>query len=434
MLNVKDNGIKFIICNVFICAIALVAGFCMIFMPWLDIRIHIEGEKLSSILFEENSATAEVSVTPYSISSLGTSQEDLIAQEIKKGLKDESFDIPVNLPPMKMLGLATGDRGEIEEVFNSSIGEKGAGEILKGFVGQLAPIIIEASLNVAIDEIFNTDGGLLSQEDKEQIENYKTKVEDALDNIAENPTSENAKAQFNSVVDLIVAESNGEIQESDVEKMRSVIEEIIEQGANDGNLDYVYLITNLDVDALDEILNDSTQPEPASLMARQSAKTSITGFATQYEGESGGETTTNPLIAVIEMLENPGAFVADSLDENSLNIIKIVSIIALIVFVAIPVLLCFLLAIFSVLRIFMQNKGVRIWYANVTFIISAILMLGVNIFAKFILPTLDLGSGVGTIVSAFSITLLGSGIVTACCGVTLTLFYFIFYRRLKRNS
>ncbi len=437
--EVKALHKKFIPGNVIICIIALVAAISMILMPWLDLRIHIEGEKLAELLVEQNTlSTTDTKATTFAAyEEQSSSEEEILMNALSDSLRDESFDIPINLYPLNLLKVANGGEEEVEEFFNSVIGKNGAAEFLNDFLNKVVPVVVKASINTAIDQIFNEVGSELSEEEREMVDKYKGQVNSALDSIAENPSVENAKEQLHSVVDSIVADSGNEMSEEDVEEMRKVVDELVEQASKDGNFDYVHLVKNLNINSLEDALNGSTsitepQPEPAPMVTVNGF--AVKSVATPYEGaDSGSSSDDNPLNAVLEVLENPGAMIADSLDDETVALLNLASWVILGVFIIFPVFLCLLLALCAFIRIFTEKKRVKYWYVSTILFISMLLLIGLNVLASVVLPSLNLGAEVGMIFSSFKVQFLGSSVVTSICWGVLTLFSLIFYRRIRKK-
>ncbi len=453
---------KFIPGNIIICIIALVAGFCMLFMPWLDLRIHIDGEAVAKIISEQssdNSSNGEESfkqtltgslngnsfdISVYSIKDVNyteTSMEEgttssgtkALTDALAESLKGESFDIPINLYPMKMVSAASGGKAEVEEFFNSIIGKSGAETFLNDFVNKIAPVVVKASLNTSIEQMFDEMGNGLTPEEKEMVEQYKKDVNDALDNISKNPTTENAKVQLNNVVDNILGDEKNDMTEAELRDIRNVIDEFVNQASNDGKFDYVHLIKNLDIEAIENAINGNTEPDNG---LQNNSIQNDAGALGLFETTSSGSSSSseeNPLKDVIEMLENPGSLVAENLDDEIVSMLSIVFWVIFGVFVAFPAFLCFLLAILAFVRIFTEKKRVKYWYVKTILFISTLFLIALNVLAKVVLPKLNLGPDASSIFSAFSMTFLGSSVVKAVCWGLLFLFSLFYYRRIKKK-
>ncbi len=434
--EMKSLNKKFIPANIIICIIAFVAGICMILMPWVDVRIHIEGEKLAEFMSDSSTSTAEVSPTKtFDSSDEGVVQEGLIMGSLKEALSEFSIDIPINLYPTKMMKAASGDKKEIEEMFNSIIGKQGAEKFLGDFVNELAPVVLKASLNASIEQMFLELRGELSEEDYALILRYKQIVTDAINSIQQDPSEENARTQLNLVSETILAENAEDITEDDIKIVRNIVNEIVRQGSNNGKFDYVYLFKNLDIDALDSIANESNPNETPSMGATSIGSTN--SFAVAYEGEGDSEESENPFAAMIELLENPGALIAENLDEQTIQSLNSAFMAISIVFVGIPAGLCFMLALFAIIRIFTEKKRVRFWYVKILLFVSAMTIIMLNIMTSVIMPSiiasLDMGAQVESLFSAFSIKFLGSGVVNAICWLALTIVSLFYYRRVKKQ-
>ncbi len=428
---------KFIPANIIICLIALVAGICMILMPWIDIRVHIEGEKLAAIMAELPESSADSSnIKPFDTSNEeSVSQEDLIVRSLVEALKNFNCDIPINLYPTKMLSAATGNKEQIEEMFNSAIGKDGAEKFLDDFVQELAPVVVQASLNATIDQMFNELTEELTAEELAQVEEYKGLVSDALTNIAEDPSVENAKAQLHNIADQILADNQIEVSEEDVKIIRNIVDEVVAQGEKDGKFDYVHLIKNLDIEALEKAVSDAIS-SPDATPSKAEGSSTASGFNASFEGE-GSSAEANPLTAIIEMLENPGSLVSENLTEEDVKMLNLAFLAITIVFVGFPAMLCFILALSALIRIFTKKKRVRFWYVKIILFISAITILSLNLLTHFVMPalvsSLGLGAQVQNVFNAFSITFLGSGVVNAICWVLLTIVSLFYYRRVKKQ-
>ncbi len=425
--NMKLLHKKLMPANIIMCVIALVAGFCMLFMPWLDMRVHIEGEKLAEILSEQNSSTASTEDNTLStFAGQEINQENIIMDALAESLKGVSFDIPINLYPMKLLKATKNDKAEIEQFVNSVIGKSGAKEFVQEFVDEVAPVVVKAMLNTTIEQLIVEASENLTEEELELIEKYNGEVSEALDSIANNPSVENAKAELNDIVDTIIVDYP-EIGDEEVEMIRGVIDELVEQGANDGKFDYLWLLKNIDISAFEDIVNNN-QPEPTPAYAV--GDSSVNTFATTDNG-TGESSTNNSIAEMMEILENPGAVITENLDEESIQIINIVCLVSFILFVGIPAFLCFLLAIISFIRIFTENKRVRYWYVLAVLGIAMCMLILLNVLGSVLLP--GLLSTFNSAFTAINIKFLGSGIVSSVCFVLLCLLSLIYYRRVKKQ-
>ncbi len=434
---------KFIPANLIICIIALVAGICMILMPWVDIRIHIEGSKLAEMLSNAPSVSAEVSDTS-KISAFDSeaekaeeNAEDAIMGALYQFLQDFSMDVPINFRPTNMFKAATGGKEEIAEMLNSVVGKDGAEQLLSDFVNEVAPAVVGATLSATIDNMFNALEKELTKEDLALIQQYKDQITIALENINKDPSTENATIQLNSIADKILEGSGDDISNEDLQVVRDVVDEIVKQGSNEGKFDYLYLVKNLDIDSLEKIITEKTSSAPEITPSVVGGKVVTNGFAKSYEtADVGADSSDNPLSAIIELMENPGALIADSLDEQTVATLNTVFLAITIVFIGIPATLCFILALSAIIRIFTQKKRVRFWYVKILLFISGFTILAFNIVANVVLPSLVSSMGAGELASllgAFSVTFLGSGVVNGICWLALTVVSLFYYRRVKKQ-
>ncbi len=417
--NVKALHKKLIPANIIICIIALVAGFCMIFLPWLDLRVTISGEGITELIAEEGVASDDNGVTLYAQDDDVDYMDELV-KELKKGLKGKTFEIPIKLSPIKMLNVATGDKAEFEEFMNSSIGDDGAKEFVEDLANDVGSIVLVATVNNVIDLAIEEAGKVLDE--IPNLGDYKEEVKDIINTLtsAQGMTVAQATQEFDTLIDRISSE-NG-LTQSDVSEIKRISHMFIEDGADEnGKFNVLTLLKNLDFEKL--------VPDFDNGASGQALKGQTSGIKLYADG--GSSSSDNPLTEVLEILENPASIVGDNIDESTMETLKIVFLVMFIVLIAFPALLWFMLAIFSFIRIFRERKIVKMWYVKLFCCWAGFFLIAANVALLF-LP--DLIGGTATkVLNAMSIVIVGSGAITGVCWLLLILGSLFYYRRIKKK-
>ncbi len=456
---------KFIPYNIVICIISLIAGLAMIFMPWIDLRISISGDKLSPILEEAMATTSSDgsngSADVDEMEQIEAETTKQMVQVLSSSLKGTKFEIPVNIKPTKLFKAATGEKADLEDFMNSLIGSKGVENFLSDFVNKLAPPLLNAGISVMLMDVENE----LTEEQKQQVEAYKADVEDVLTALIESKTPEDqavAREKFETLVEKISAEQGAE---EVPEEVYDLFDSVVEMGTKeDGSFDLVEMLKNFDPEKLgfEEDGEDGSESTGGSeysaykggnkvvltSAAKNDANSSTDSANDKWNAEDKIDQATGgiadqagPLKEVIEMLENPGGMLlGEMLDENaSADDVKTVQLGMLIVYiwmVGIPAFFWFLLALCAGLRCVMQKKTVHIWYVMVFCFWSGFGVLLANVAvmaAPSVLANVVSEGMISTVLSAFTIKFLGSGVVTGICHLALFVLYCAVYARMRKK-
>ncbi len=395
---------KLWIYNVIICIISLVAAVCVVLMPIFDFRVHLKGESFSELMQPADESSE--------------SSDGDIAAELSTRLEKESFDIIINIKPLKMFQAAIGDDKDMEDFMNSLVGKEGAQKFMEDFANKLAPALIETVVSVTIDEMVGSAlvvaGKEMTPTLKEQVKGYKEGTTQAVETLlgeASTPSDpEKAKAEFAAVVHNMVNEQqmlNGlDISEADLNKAFS---DIIDSGTNPetGKFEIVYMLGNLD----------------------------------QMQGGEGGEgaegdsSGMDDLQQIIDIIQNPGGVLVEALGDN-MDMVKLAVLIAFCALIALPALLWLLLALCAGIRIFMKRKRVKTWYVKLCGVWHGLFVLLLNVIvwmAPLIMEWVSLDGAAFNIFTAASIKFMGSGMVTGVCWLALVILGWCGYNRTRKR-
>ncbi len=456
---------KLIPVNIIVAAVSLVAALCLLFMPWLDLRIHVAGDQVAALLNENSPSSKTEYVSSEEISTSKTQEEQLM-EALSKEISTMQFDIPINIYPIKMYKAAKGTQVELEEFINSLIGKNGAAEFLSDFINTLAPVVLKTTVHITIDtaveEALIQAGVEITPEQKEQIEGYKETASVIItDLLAEEVDTEKVKADFSSLVNQIAIDYGEEAP--DPEQLNQVFDAIVDQGINeDGTFDLTHLLKNFDLLQFEQDMENATgnnanssenNSDSAENSQESSKEISVMAFAmptnTQSDLDSGmdssiledssstdnsGEETVNELNEIIAFLENPGGVLVQSMaeDENfeeDLATLQDIFLSLFILMAAIPAFFWALLAINAFKRIFTKRKVTRTWYVRLFCFWSGFGLLlgnfGLSYLPQVIPETAE-------ILSTFTFEFLGSGIVAGICWLVIAVCG-IFYRKTKKK-
>ena len=455
MEKTSTSNIKLIFLNILVTIVSLVAAICLLFTPWLDLRIQVSGEKIAELLNEKETESN------YAVET--SEQKDPLMAMLTEELAPMQFDIPVNVYPMKLVEAATGSQQELENFFNSLLGKNGAADFLKGFINDLTPVVLKATVHVtietAVEEALTQAGAELTPEQREQIEGYKESATNIVTELLEEEVdTEAVKADFSQLVNQI-AEDCGE-DAPDSEQLNEIFDAIVEQGINEeGKFDLLFLLSNYDITSIESSLNggsaDSSENNGsdsetvytahstnnrsddllfapfASPTAQAVADGSESSDGSSSEGESENVNKLNEMLA---LLENPGGALVQQLSESgdfeqTLNTLHIVFWVVFLVVAAIPAFFWLLLALNACFAIF-KRKPVRVWYVCLFCLWSGLGILLANVGLSYlpqILPEM------AEPLSVFSsLKILGSGIVTGICWLVVFVCSF-FYRGIRKR-
>ncbi len=395
---------KLWIYNVIICIISLVAAVCVVLMPIFDFRVHLKGESFSELMQPADESSE--------------SSDGDIAAELSTRLEKESFDIIINIRPLKMFQAAIGDDKDMEDFMNSLVGKEGAQKFMEDFANKLAPALIETVVSVTIDEMVESAlvaaGKEMTPTLEEQMKGYKEGTTQAVETLlgeASKPSDpEKAKAEFAAVVHNMVTEQqmlNGlDISEADLNKAFS---DIIDSGTNPetGKFEIVYMLGNLDQ------MQGSEGGEGA-------------------EGDSSG---MGDLQQIIDIIQNPGGVLVEALGDN-MDTVKLAVLIAFCALIALPALLWLLLALCAGIRIFMKRKRVKTWYVKLCGVWHGLFVLLLNVIVwmtPLIMEWVSLDDAAFNIFTAASIKFMGSGMVTGVCWLALVILGWCGYNRTRKR-
>ncbi len=380
--------------NIVMCIVALLAAVAMILLPWFDLRVRIQGDKVADLLPEQQS---------------GEQASDEMTDSLLEALQGNEIDIVVNIHPIKMAMAVIGGDKEMESFMDSLIGKEGAAVFAQDLATMIIPAFIEGVVHSTIDslveEALQAAGKDSTPELQAQVETYKEEATAAVEILVgkattpSNPTE--AKTRFNNLVDDMAAEQLADHDITlDAAALKDAFAEIIELGTNeDGEFDVIHLLGNLEQLA---------------------------------EGEEG-DSQMQDVQAILDIIENPSAVLMEKLGNNK-STVKLVVLALFVLFVAIPVFFWLHLAIASFVRIFTAKKTAVTWYAKffgfwagfgVVLLDVAILLLPLvqswlNI--AMLAPVVDA-------LGAMTIYFHGSGTVTAVCWLIIVIIGWCGYKR-----
>ncbi len=376
---------KFAPANFLIFIISLIAAVSMIILPFIDIRVHISGDKISDLLVSDGSSSQS---------------SDGFTQTLTSALDGVELDIPINIYPVKLLKAATGSINEIDEFFDSVIGENGAAGFAEQFVGKIAPAVAKSALKASID---------LDTKYDEDVDKVIAKLEGA--------DKEGARQEFNALLDRMATEDG-----TDTTDMEDMFDTIVDKGTlSDGSFDFAHMMKNID---MSDVNGESSSSE--------SSGDSSEGEST--DSSSASSTANNPMSQIVQILEDPGSLITSliSQDQDLTDSLQIAFLIIFIVFVGLPAFFWAHLALAAFMRMFTQKKRVKMWYVKLFCLWAGLIVLALNLAMKY-LPQLLAGTPIATIFEILSLTFLGSGVVTGICWVLLALISLFYYNRIKRK-
>ncbi len=391
----KDVHKKFIPANIVIAVIALIAMFCQLFMPCIDLRMTLTGESLSQMV----------------LTSFSEEQKNTLGSTLEGTMEDVEFEIPINFYPMKLLKAGTGDLQDVEDFMNSIIGSNGSKALLDDLIDSVAPSL----LTTGIASIVSENGA-----PPEIAKKYKPNAEKVLEQLNAGDEA-TAKAEFSTIAHSIATEQGKTISN---EKIDEYFADFTEAGKNsDGSFDTTTLIKNFDMDMLTGSEQEETPPE----------------------GEEGGtetpptedtESKENPLAPLLTLMENPGSMMLEMFGDGDsqalLTTLQPTFLVMFFLLAGFPALMWFFLALSAILHIFTQRKRVRMWYVKLFCFYPGFIVLGGNLGMSLL--SKNVAGGAGSLLTNSSIKMLGSGIVTGICYVALILLSIFWYGRLSRKA
>ncbi len=446
---VKSLHKKLVPANIFICIIALIAGICMLLMPWFDMRIQLKGDKIADLI-REKSSEAEASLesdgaTYAGIRLVDAGSGDTPSVEVDymdalaEALVGVNFNIPVNIYPMKMLKAATGTKKDVEAFANSLVGKEGAAVFVEELADKVVPAVAKTVVNVAIEEMINqaimdVDGLLnLTDEQKEAIRGYKDDAMKIIDDLLKAESKDAAYAVWDAdllpLIDKIVDEGKFgdiEIDDDDLEDVEKAFDLIIDYGWDEesNSFNFMNLIENINKLMDKESSEDDDGQQPAAYTAMPTAE---------------GTSEADEIQKIVDTLKNPGGALIDQLGDGDISLVQTVALVLFIVMVGIPAFFWFLLALCALLRCFREEKIVKTWYVKLLCIWSGLgVLLGnlIPIVLPKVLPRIagaETAEAVTTVFSALSIKFLGSGIVAGVCWLALLFCGWFYYNRKKKQ-
>ncbi len=440
--NVKELHKKLMPANIVLAVVALVAAICIMFMPWLDMRISIDGAGVAEVLTE----------------SVGDEEDETtqaVIKEMANELKNVELELSLNMKPMKMLSFAT-KKSTLEErtyvmaeFIVSMMGKDGLTAFLRDLVDDLAPVLLKATANIAIETAINDAlkeaGKELTPEQQQQVEVYKEDVGGIIDGlVGEHKNVEKAKEDFNDLVNKIAHEQGGadvEIPEEDINK---VFDELVTQGTNpDTNeFDLLYLMSNFDTSKFEDLFGDGEDEDPPAVPSSVNMeKGSAVVLASSSSAPDDEDEGSNTLAEITQFIDNPEEFfaevLAEGLDEETMDIMQPVVLGLFILVAGLPAFVWLLLAVKATIRIFTEKKKVGMFGAKFFAFWATLFIVMFNV-ASANLATVLAGAGIVEgvalkVIESISVTFLGSGVVQAICYAILVLGGWFYYGRIKRQ-
>ncbi len=439
--NVKELHKKLMPANIVLAVVALVAAICIMFMPWLDMRIKIQGAGVAEVLTE-------------SVSKEEDETTKKMMQEMSNALQDVTLEVAWNMRPLEMLNFATAE-GTLDERTNAlakfivgMMGREGLTKFLKDLVDDLAPVVLKTTANIAIETAINEavkDAGMeLTPQQKEQVEVYKQDVGVIIDDlVGENKNVEKAKEDFNVLVNKIATEQGGEDIEIPEEEINKVFDEMVSQGTNPetGEFDLLYLMSNLDIEKFEDMFGEEEVPPvvPSSVNLEQGNSAVVLANSSSTPETEEEE---NPIEDITQFIENPELFFADVLRESemteeTMDMIQTVALAMFAVVAGLPALVWLLLAVKATVRIFTEKKKVGMFGAKFFGFWATLFIVVFNVASANIATALSstgLVEGAALkVIESLSVSFLGSGVVQAICYAILVFGGWFYYGRIKRQ-
>ncbi len=395
--------------NIVICIVAFVAAVCMFLMPWLDLRVQIHGEKLATAITE----TIEEGDDENDGSTLDQDTKDSITEM----LAEVEFEIPLNVYPLKLLAASTGSKTELADFFNSLIGKDGVESYIDYLAEELVPAVVEGAINIAIDEVLASElEGELTDDEQAYMDRYAEQAKAIVSTLTSksNTSATDAKAQFvvliNEVNENGLGNNGGDnlFTEEELNDVINTFNEIVDAGTPDETpekFDIVYTI-----DHIGDIIAKASDSNPEDYADIQ-----------EY----------------IDTIKSPGKMIVDEMTQDTQDLVQLILLIVFLVFIALPAFFWALLGLCALVRIFTKRKRVKMWYVKFFCFWAGFFVLLFNV-AFLLLPNI-LGwvgvedKAITSMLEAFSIKFLGSGVVTGICWVILVLLGWFFYNRVKKR-
>ncbi len=426
---------KFVPGNIVFFILGLVAMLAQLFMPFFDMRIHISGKGIASVLEQSMSSSGSASaITTVSTRTASASSEDeAMTSILKDALSDVELDIPINIYPMKMLKAANGTEEDVAEFMNSVIGPKGAEEFTGELVNSLAKPMLKASLTIFIDQaIAEAD---LTEEQKAIVEAHKEDVTTIVEGLMDGSPAkvQESKTTFLNVVKDVAATAGEPLSDEDMQEFSDIFDELVKMGTDDkGNFDLMVMLENFDPELLEGDKDDEASA-PAAVI-RTSTSTDESDAASSSEESSFG--------SIISTIQNPGQLIVDAMAESgvALEDMQTVFLVIFLLMAGIQAFFWGVFALSALLHIFTEKKNIRTRYVRLFCVWCGLGVLIGNV-AMSALPKVMANMGgageaagmITTIFEAFSIKFLGAGVVTGICWLIMFFFNLIYYRPIRKK-
>lgn len=334
---------------------------------------------------------------------------------------DVTFGFSIALEPDVLLKAATADntsavQGMIDPIINSFLSQ--AKDVFKSTLKSVAKLAVASAINE-----FNST---LATETSSDVPEVAAAV-DALDMDA-----------VNSTIDELLSD------DPDIPAVKDNLSEIIvEQALAQYELQYgeplseedrTALETEIDTQigsTLDTVIEEMGGEENFNVNNIVMTMASETGFIDVPEGEQ--LTEEDLTVALREKL-------MEGMDDQVIQYLAI-AFKVLAYMLIIPIAAWALLAFFSIIRIFMKNKRVKMWFAKLVCALPYILFAGIPTLLVKYGPTLLkkyapnlVPASFDTILSGLTISFTSFTWVSAICVVALYFISIFFYNRLKRKA
>lgn len=484
--NMKALQKRYIPANIFVAILAFVAALATLFLPWLDVRVQIDGEKLAPIvasMLEDTNGegTEAIKQTGYTGGLLmeesdPSSAELDVGELVATAVQELDVTVSLRIDPMLLLSAGTGTETEVTTLFNDMIADGDVGKMINDTINENMPSVMTGILSSTVTNTLkelqksqqenaagNPDAFVLSDEQIEKVGEYISSYEEdfntVFQNLSENKTEE-AKEAFSALVNDVVTELpekmkeefpelgensdegvNGIVESIPEEKINAVFDAVVNNAQDEeGNFNWLNLIANMG-QLQEDIANagneensgddSSTEAPVRPMVLRYSAENPA-------DGQEAEPTENEQLDQIMAVLENPGEYVMGMLLEQfTLEEIQMGCLALWGVMVGFPALLWAILGLCAFLRIFMAKKRVRMWYVKLFCLWSGLGLLIANVATAYAPTLVNSIMGAGEtlpIFEALSMSIFGSGVVNGICWLLLVVSGWLWYNRIKKEE
>lgn len=453
---------KLIVPNILIAIIALIACIAQLFMPFFEMTVHLNGEVVSTVIdyvFEDDDDVI-VETDNEIMSAI------LTKSNIKTATSDLDCSFSFNISAQDLLTIAFASEETVEDdivaLLADLLDDMNIKDEIESALNAMMPSVISVAVTSTITSL--SEELDLTEEQTAIVEQCGEDIQAAVQKLANaEELTDEVKEEVKSDVKTSVSDTMTELgyTEEDIESVSDVIDTyydaFLDSATDDeGNFSYMTMLENIDtlIDALSsEDLSDEDLEDLLDDYTNSGEESAIGGIVlagyTLTDDSASTSTSDSESLATtinyyLSLLDDSEALVReilgeDALDSQTIQIIQLASE-GIFIFIAVISAMWALLALLSILHIFIHNKKVGMWYvklfgglaAFLFFLIPAVMIIFLNSYSATLASALGVDASIFTTI-ANALSFGGAEIIVLVCLLALWIISIFWCHPIKKR-